>query len=231
MTVETKKPHRGKALAYTCDADREYWQERRRTYVPKKKVTVVKKPLFLHGRRFASLDNVWQFDFRETTHDISEWEMTNEHIMDTKGSLKRIQGVHAIDWCSNAGISSYLFLKHHETVTTVECQDICMTLAKTNINSMIKNGESDSNKHKFIELQCNMHKAHNEATKIDWSVYDTVRLGSASAERIYDTIKSQLTHCKTLIPGKIGTGFKQQLIADGFTLVENLKAVDYFTKD
>lgn len=228
---ETKLKSRETAGAYYCDADKEYWRERKANYVPKKKVTLVKKPLFINGRSFEALNHVWQFDFRETTFDMSDWEMTNDHIMQTPASLKRIVGDHAIDWCSTAGISSWLFLKHHQTVTTVECQDVCMTLAKSNINAMIKNGNSDSNRHKFIELQCNTHKAHNEATKIDWSVYDTVRLGSKSAERIYDTIKSQLTRCKILIVTSAGEGFKQQLITDGFSIVENAKGVDYFTKD
>jgi len=66
---------------------------------------------------------------------------------------------------------------------------------------------------------------------IDWSVYDTVRLGSSSAPRIYNAIRSQLKDCKLLFVNHPSDSFIEQLVQDGFKHITNLKAADYFAKD
>ena len=98
MTVDAiKRRNRGPAQPYFCDADREYWQDRKNNYVPVKKVVVVRKPLYLNNVRFEPLPWAWQLDKRETTYDTSDWEMTCDMIAQTPATLKRLKGDHAID--------------------------------------------------------------------------------------------------------------------------------------
>tara|TARA_R110002124_G_scaffold57639_2_gene161176 strand:- start:36 stop:743 length:708 start_codon:yes stop_codon:yes gene_type:complete len=215
---------------YYCEADKEYWQERNKNYVARKKVVLVKKTTYFNNVKEALYPSTWQFDKRETTHDTSEWEMSNIMLNVTGSSLRKHSGTHAIDWCSTHGVSSHLLAYNHETVMTVECNPECMTMAKTNIKNLnVVNKDVD--KHSFKELQCDIHNAHIVANTIDWSVYDTVRLGSSSAPRIYNAIKSQLTNCKLLFVSNCSISFQQTLIADGFKHHTNLKAHDYFAKD
>jgi len=133
--VKTRKTREGPG-PYYCDADREYWAERKANFILRKKLTLVKKPLYFNNVRDTLYPNVWQFDKRETTIDTSEWEMSNIVVNMTGVTLRRHEGTHAIDWCSTQGISSHLLADKHETVMTVECNSECMTMARTNIKNV-----------------------------------------------------------------------------------------------
>jgi hypothetical protein len=224
------KEHRGPGTPYYCDADREYWKQRKETFVLPKKVVLVKKPTYLSHQSQADIGNVWQFDMRETTADRSEWEYSCITPAQTGASLKRIRGEHALDWCSTVGISSYMLLNNHTRVTTIECRPETATLARTNLKAIFKQNNIDSNRHTLVELQCNVHTSHIKAMNIDWTVYDTVRLGSNSAENIYMSIRSQLTNCKQVIVPSLTVNLKAQLLSDGYKFIENFKAADYFAK-
>ena len=227
--VKTRKTREGPG-PYYCEADKEYWADRKANFVLRKKLTLIKKPLYFNNVRDTLYPNVWQVDRRETTIDISDWEMSNIVVNMTGATLRRHEGTHAIDWCSTQGISSHLMADKHETVMTVECNSECMTMARTNIKNVAQI-QKNGHKHSFKELPCNIHTAHIEAMAIDWSVYDTVRLGSSSAPRIYNAIRSQLKECKLLFVNYPSDSFIKQLQEDGFKHITNLKAQDYFAKD
>jgi len=213
--------------AFYCEADIEYWRERKATYVPVKRLVLVKKPLYFNNIK-QDTPWIWQVDRRETNIDISDWEMSNIAVTQTGSSLRKgPRGTHCLDWCSTAGISSWLLGHSHETVTTVECRKELKTIAQTNLNKF----KTDFYKQQFIELNCNIHDAHEVAKAIEWNKYDTIRLGSSSCERIYEAIRLKITRAKVIYCYNPGPRFIQTMTQDGWAYMQNLKASDYFAKD
>jgi len=112
-----------------------------------------------------------------------------------------------------------------DEVTTVETNDLLRKLAKHNLNRL----GTEFYKQKFIDVDCDKYTVVDAVKQIDWSIYDTIRIGSLSYSRIYDTIKDQLGDCKIVIY-KPHLDFVEKMNKDNWVFVENPKGVDYFAK-
>lgn len=221
MTTSTRN-----RSSYYCQADYEYWAERNKTYKPTPKLVMVKRPVYQSSIMQKDIPWLWQIDRRETSIDINDWEINSVPIQYCGASLKRGQwGNHMLDWCSAFGLTSWYAGHSHKIVTTVETNNFVRKLTKANLKRL----GTDFYEQKFIDLNCTKYNLTYAVQQIKWSAYDTIRLGSDSYNIIYDLVKNQLHNCKLIIY-KPSLEFINKLENDGWTLSENPKGVDYFTK-
>jgi len=212
---------------YYCEGDYEYWQERKRTYVPTPKMVLVKRPVYQSSLIQSDIPWLWQVDRRETSVDINDWEMNVVPSQYSGASMKRGKwGTHFLDWCSANGLTSWYAGHSHDTVTTVETNDVIRKITRANLKRL----KTDFYEQKFLDIDCTKHTLIQAIKKVNWGSYDTIRLGSDSYSIIYDHIKDQLSDCKIIVY-KPSLDFIQKLENDGYTFRENPKGVDYFAKD
>ena len=211
--------------SYHCQADYEYWAERNKTFVPVKRLTFVKKPVYCNNVR-SDLPWLWSIDRRETTMDIKDWEKTEVPQNQSGATMKRLIGNHAIDWCSTFGLSSYLLGHGHETVTTVEPTLDIRKLVKVNLKRL----KTNFYEQKFIDIDCTKDTLLDVVKQIDWSIYDTIRLGSSAYNEIYDAIYKNISKCETLVVPTASEYFVKRMDNDGFEYLTNPKGVDYFAR-
>jgi len=214
------------AEPYECDADREYWLERKRTFVPVKRLMCVKRPVYCNSLKMDDLPWLWQIDKRETSIDISDWEKTETPQNQSGATMKRLKGNHAIDYCSTYGLSSWYLGHGHKTVTTVEPTLDIRRLAKANLKRL----KTNFYEQKFIDIDCTKNTLMNIIKNIKWSIYDTIRLGSPAFNEMYDAIKKDISKCETLIVPTTNDYFIDKMNNDGFDYLTNPKGVDYFVR-
>ena len=213
-------------LKYHCQADFEYWSIRNKTYKPTPKLCIAKRPVYVNNYVQRHLPWIWNIDRRETTVDISHWEINTVPIQYSGASMKKkITGHHALDYCSSMGLSSWYLGFGHDKVTTIEPQTEIRTLVKHNINAL----GTSFYENDFIDIDCDKYNVIETVKKIDWTLYDTIRLGSSSYSVIYDAIKHQLDNSKIVIY-KPTHDFITKLSKDGFNFYQPERSVDYFAK-
>ena len=211
---------------YHCQADFEYWAQRNKNFKPIPKLTVVRRPVYVNNYVQKNLPWIWNIDRRETTIDIDGWELNNVPLQYSGASMKKFfTGSHALDYCSAGGLTSWYLGFGHDTVTTIEPTPQIRTLVKHNINAL----GTSFYKQKFIDIDCNKYNVIDAVKQIDWTVYDTIRLGSSSYDVIYDAIKHQLVNSKIVIY-KPTMDFIAKATNDGFEHLQNTRCVDYFMK-
>jgi len=225
MTQTRAKPW-GDRTDY-CQADIEYWSERQKTYVPTPKVVLVKRAVYQSSIIQRDLPWLWQVDKRETSIDINDWEMNTVPMQYCGAGLRRGEywSGNFLDWCSCYGLTSWYAGHSHSSVTTVETNNVLKKITKANLKRL----GTEFYEQKFIDLNCTKYNLIYAIQQIDWSAYDTIRIGSDSYSTIYDAVKNQLHNCKLIIY-KPSLQFKNKLESDGWTFTENPKGVDYFTK-
>lgn len=221
MTTTTR--NRG---SYYCQADYEYWAERNKTYKPTPKLVMVKRPVYQSHLRQYDIPWLWNIDRRETSIDINDWEMNIVPMSYCGASLKRGKwGENFLDWCSCFGLTSWYAGHSFKTVTTVETNDVIRKITRANLKRL----KTEFYEQKFLDIDCTKYNLIDGIKQVNWSDYDTIRLGSDSYSIIYDNIKHQLSNCKLIIY-KPSLDFIQKMENDGWSLIENPKGVDYFAK-
>ena len=214
--------------AYYCEADYEYWRERNKNKVIVPRTTLIKRPVYQSSLRISQLPWLWHVDKRETTINWKDWEENCVPQQYSGASFRRGNwGKHAIDWCSCYGLTSWYIGHSVESVTTVDTNDLLRKLAKHNLKKL----GTEFYEQKFIDVDCNKYTVADAVKQIDWSVYDTIRLGSNSYEIIYDTVGEQFKEDCRIVIYKPQGDFIHKMYAQGYSWIVNPKGVDYFTKD
>lgn len=213
---------------YYCQGDYEYWQERKRTYVPTPKMVLVKRPVYQSSKISEDLPWLWQIDKRETSIDLADWEMNTVPQQYCGAGLRRgdYWGGHYLDWCSAYGLTSWYAGHNHTTVTTVETNEVMRKIARANLKRL----GTEFYEQKFLDIDCTKYTLIQAIKQIDWSVYDAIRIGSDSYNIIYDHIKDKLKAGCKIIVYKPSLDFKEKLEKGEFEFIENPKGVDYFAK-
>ena len=213
--------------SYYCEADMEYWRERNKNKVIYPKTVLIKRPVYQNSLRITQIPWLWNIDRRETSINLKDWEENIVPQQYSGAAFKRGDwGETAIDWCSSYGLTSWYMGHSVKSVTTVETNDLLRKLTKHNLKKL----GTEFYEQKFLDIDCDKYTVVDAVKQIDWSVYDTIRIGSTSYERIYDTIKDQLSECKIVIY-KPQLDFIHKMEKDGWQWNVNPKGVDYFAKD
>lgn len=212
--------------SYYCEADYEYWRERNKNKVIYPKTVLIKRPVYQSSLRIHQIPWLWQVDKRETSINWKDWEENAVPQQYSGASFKRGDwGETAIDWCSSYGLTSWYMGHSIKSVTTVETNDLLRKLAKHNLKKL----GTEFYEQKFLDVDCDKYTVADAVKQIDWSIYDTIRIGSNSYERIYDVIKDQLSDCRIVVY-KPQQDFIHKMEKDGWDWIVNPKGVDYFTK-
>ncbi len=212
--------------SYYCEADYEYWRERNKNKIIYPKTVLIKRPVYQSSLRVSQLPWLWNIDRRETSINYQDWEENTVPQQYSGASFRRGSwGDTAIDWCSCYGLTSWYMGHSIKSVTTVETNDLLRKLTKHNLKKL----GTEFYEQKFLDVDCDKYTVADAVKQIDWSIYDTIRIGSNSYERIYDAIKDQLSDCKIVIY-KPQHDFIHKMEKDGWDWIVNPKGVDYFTK-
>jgi hypothetical protein len=214
---------------YHCQGDYEYWQERKRTYVPTPKTVLALRPVYTSSVKNEDIPWLWQVDKRETSIDITDWEMNTVPQQYCGAGMRRgdYWGGDFLDWCSAYGLTSWYAGHSHKTVTTVETNSVLRKITRANLKRL----KTEFYEQKFLDIDCTKYTLIQAIKQIDWSVYDTIRLGSGSYSVIYDHIKHTIKDDCKIIVYKPSLDFIEKLKQDDRRFIENLKSVDYFAKD
>tara|TARA_R100000406_G_scaffold84261_1_gene67155 strand:- start:359 stop:1027 length:669 start_codon:yes stop_codon:yes gene_type:complete len=212
---------------YYCQADYEYWKERNKNKVIVPKTVLIKRPVYQSSLRISKLPWLWQVDKRETTFDWHHWEENVVPQQYSGASFKRGEwGDQAIDWCSSYGLTSWYIGHSCKTVTTVDTNDLLRKITRHNLRKL----GTEFYEQKFIDVDCDKYTVVDAVKQIDWSIYDTIRIGSLSYSTIYDTIKDQLKANVKIAIYKPRADFVQKMHDENYELVLNPKGVDYFSR-
>jgi lysozyme family protein len=214
--------------AYHCEADYEYWRERKKTFKPVARTVLIKRPVYQSSQVQRDLPWLWHIERRETSISLKDWEENSVPMQYSGATFKRGNwGKHAIDWCSAYGLTSWYIGHSVDTVTTVDTNDLLRKLTKINLKKL----GTEFYEQKFLDTDCDKYTVVDAVKQIDWSIYDTIRLGSNSYEKIYDTVGEQFKDDCKIVVYKPQHDFIHKLYKDGWLWIENSKGVDYFAKD
>jgi len=212
---------------YYCQADYEYWQERKKSYVPTPKLVIVRRPVYQSSVLQKDMPWLWAIDRRETSINLKDWEMNVVPSQYAGAAFKRNpKGHHALDWCSCFGLSSWYMGHGHDIVTTVDTNKHIRKLTKANLKALGTNFYDQQ----FIDINCDKYTLLNVIDSIDWGIYDTIRIGSDSYMRIFDAINNQVKSGCNIVIYKPTIEFQAKLEAMNYEVCMNPKGVDYFTK-
>ena len=213
---------------YFCEADYEYWQKRKAEYKPVPRLVLTRRSVYVSSVKSEDLPLLWQIDRRETSIDLDEWEMNTVPQQYCGAGMRRgdYWGGHFLDWCSAFGLTSWYAGHSHKTVTTVDTNAVIRKLTRANLKKL----GTEFYEQKFLDIDCTKYTLIQAIKKIDWGMYDTIRIGSASYNVIYDHIKNSIKDDCKIIVYKPSLDFIKKLKQDNRQFIENLKGIDYFAK-